>query len=273
MEHLTEQHEDRYNEFKTFVASHVEPYAEQWDREQLIPDSTLAELARVGYFGCSLPLEFGGQGWDVITFGLLNEAFGKGSSALTSFLTVQSMVSMVLLKWGTPEQKRKWLPPLAMGHTIAAFALTEPEAGSDIQSVSTELKSEGEHFVLNGKKKWISCSMKASLFLVFGKLKTQAVACLVPKETPGLSLEPVADLIGFRGAGLAGLDFDDVKVPAENVIGKPGFGLSHVAPVGLQFGRISTTCSALGLLRGCLEESISYAAERKIVTGLLVRSG
>ena len=264
MEHLTAQQESKYDEFKSFVASNVEPYAEQWDREQLIPDSALAQLAKVGYFGCSLPREFGGQGWDVVTFGLLNEAFGKGSSALTGFLTVQSMVSMVLLKWCTPEQKRKWLPPLAMGDMIAAFALTEPEAGSDIQSVSTELNSEGEHFILNGKKKWISCSMRASLFLVFGKLRDQAVACLVPRKTPGVVLEPISDLIGFRGAGLAEIIFDNVKVHSDNIVGKPGFGLSHVAPVGLQFGRISTACSALGLLRGCLEESISYAAERKI---------
>lgn len=264
MPHLTEEQEGRYKEFKEFVASHVEPYAELWDREQSIPDSALRLIGKAGYFGCTVPRDFGGQEWDVVTFGLLHEAFGKGSSALTGFLTVQSMVATVLLKWGTCEQKRRWLVPMAMGDMIAAFALTEPEAGCDIQSVSTELTSSGQHFVLNGTKKWISCSLMASFFLVFGKIKNQPVACVVPKATPGVSVKPVIDLMGFRGAGLAELHFDNVEVPADYIVGKPGFGLSHVAPVGLQFGRISTACSALGLLRGCLEESISYAAERKI---------
>lgn len=112
---LTEQQANRYEEFKAFVARNVEPFAEQWDRDQAVPDSTLALLAKSGYFGCTLPRDFGGRGWDVVTFGLLNEAFGKESSALTSFLTVQAMVSMGLVKWGTSEQKHKWLPPLARG--------------------------------------------------------------------------------------------------------------------------------------------------------------
>jgi glutaryl-CoA dehydrogenase (non-decarboxylating) len=264
MQNLTDEQQGRYNEFKAFVAGSVEPYAQQWDKDQMIPDSALRLVGKAGYFGCSVPRDLGGKGWDVVTFGLLNEAFGKGSAALTGFLTVQSMVSMVLMKWGTPEQKRKWLPPLAMGDTIAAFALTEPEAGSNIQSVATELTSEGQHFVLNGTKKWISCSLMASFFLVFGKLKNQDVACLVQRESPGVSVEPIVGLMGFRGAGLAELHFENVKVSTENIVGKQGFGLSHVAPVGLQFGRVSTACSALGLIRGCLEESVSYSAARNI---------
>jgi alkylation response protein AidB-like acyl-CoA dehydrogenase len=264
MQQLTEQQEARYKEFKEFVAKNVAPYAEQWDREQMVPDSVLSLMAKAGYFGANVPPDLGGQGWDVVTFGLLNDAFGKESSALTGFVTVQAMVSTILLKWSTLEQKSKWLPPMAKGDTIAAFALTEPEAGSDIQSVSTELRPEGQHFVLNGHKKWISCSSKASMFLVFGKLRNQAVVCIVPREAPGVSVKPIVDLMGFRGAGLAEVLFHNVEVDPDNIVGKAGFGLSHIAPVGLQFGRISTACSALGLLRGCLEESISYAAERRI---------
>ena len=261
---LTEQQEVRHKDFKAFVSLNVEPFAEQWDREQLIPNSTLSLLAQSGYLGCSLPPDFGGQGWDVVTFGLLNEAFGKGSSALTAFLTVQAMVSMALLKWGTPDQKRKWLPLLATGEMIGAFALTEPDAGSDIQSLATELIAEGDHFILNGTKKWISCAQIAAVFLVFGKLKQHSVACLVPRDAPGVSVTPIHDLMGFRGAGLAEVRFNRVEVPADNLVGRPGFALSHVAPVGLQYGRLSTACSGLGLLRGCLEESIAYAAKRKI---------
>src|SRR5687767_12197495 len=110
---LTDAQKGRQEEFKSFVRLEVQPFAEQWDREQRLPNSVLAALAQRGYLGCSLPEDFGGQGWDTVTFGLLNEALGRGSSALTDVLTCQAMVSMVLLKWGTAEQRRQWLPALA----------------------------------------------------------------------------------------------------------------------------------------------------------------
>jgi alkylation response protein AidB-like acyl-CoA dehydrogenase len=264
---LTAPQESRHEEFKSFVAQNVEPCAERWDREQGLPDSAIAQLAQRGYLGCSLPPDYGGQGWDVVTFGLLNEACGRGSSALTGVLTVQSMVSMALLKWGTGEQKRKWLPALATGEMIGAFVLTEPGAGSALHTMATEFtrhSMRADSLRLNGQKKWISCAQNAHVFLVFGKLEARPVACLVPRDAPGLRVEPICDLMGFRAAGLAQLYFDDVEVPLENMVGKPGFALSHVAPVGLQYGRISTAWSGLGLLRGCFEESVGYAATRKI---------
>ena len=261
---LADVHKARHEEFKRFVAVNVEPFTEQWDREQRLPSSILAKLAQRSYLGCSLPAEHAGQGWDVVTFGLLNEALGRASSALTDVLTVQAMVSMTLLKWGATEQKRKWLPPLARGEMIAAFAMTEPGTGSDLQSLATRLSADGDHFILNGTKRWISCAQFAGVFLVFGKMEQRPVACLVPRESPGFRIEPITDLMGFRAAGLGELHFENVEVPAANLVGKPGFALSHVAPVGLHFGRISTACSALGLLRGCFEESIAHAAKRKI---------
>jgi alkylation response protein AidB-like acyl-CoA dehydrogenase len=261
---LTDRQEDRHREFKEFVASSVEPFAGQWDQEQRLADSALALLAQSGYLGCCLPAEYGGQGWDTVTFGLLNEALGKGSPALTGVLTVQAMVSMALLKWGSKEQKAAWLPRLATGEIIGAFALTEPRGGSDIQALATELVSEGDHFILNGSKRWISCGQIAAVFLVFAKLAQRPVACLVPRDAPGLEVEPIRDLMGFRAAGLAEIRFNGVKVPSAGLVGKPGFALSHVATVGLQYGRISTACSALGLLRGCVEDSTAYAARRRI---------
>jgi glutaryl-CoA dehydrogenase (non-decarboxylating) len=261
---LTEQQKARQRDFQAFVSENVEPFAEQWDREQKVPECAVSKLAKSGYLGCSLPSEYGGQGWDTVTFGLLNEALGRGSSSLTGVLTVQTMVSKALLKWGSAEQIQKWIPPLAKGEIIGAFALTEPGAGSDIQSLVTDFTQSGDGFVLNGTKKWITTAQFASLFLVFGKLGVRSLACLVPRETPGLEVEPIHDLMGFRAAGLAKLVFNNVKVPAANVVGKPGFALSHVAPVGLHYGRISTACSALGLLRGCFEESVAWAGTRKI---------
>ena len=263
---LTDQQKAKHTEFRNFVALNVEPFAEAWDREQRIPDSVISKLANCGYLGCTLPPAYGGQGWDIVTFGLLNEALGRGSSSLTGVLTVQAMVSMALLKWGTEEQKERWLPPLAKGEIIGAFALTEPGAGSAIQALTTEFtqSSIDDSLILNGKKQWITCGQHAGTFLVFGKLGQRSIACLVPAGTPGLQVEAIHGLMGFRAAGLARLTFNNVKVRSADIVGKPGFALSHVAPVGLQYGRISTACSALGLLRGCFEESITYAAVRKI---------
>jgi alkylation response protein AidB-like acyl-CoA dehydrogenase len=261
----TEQQKAKHVNFKAFVKENVEPFAEEWDREQKIPESVISMLAKSGYLGCNVSPQYGGQGWDTVTFGLLNEALGRGSSSLTGVLTVQTMVSKALLKWGSVEQIQKWIPLLAKGEIIGAFALTEPGAGSDTGSLVTEFtQSHAGFLVLNGAKKWITCAQFASLFLVFGKLGDRSLACLLPRETPGLEVEPIRDLMGFRAAGLAKLAFNNVEVPPTNVVGKPGFALSHVAPVGLHYGRISTACSALGLLRGCFEETVAWAATRKI---------
>ncbi len=266
MQHLlTEEQKARHKKFKAFVNENVEPFAEAWDREQKIPESAISMLARAGYLGCSLPPQYGGQGWDTVTFGLLNEALGRGSSSLTGALTVQTMVSKALLKWGSAEQIQKWIPLLAKGEIIGAFALTEPGAGSDIRGLVTEFtQSDSGCLVLNGAKKWITAAQFASVFLVFGKLGECPLACLVPRDSLGLAVEPINDLMGFRAAGLARLTFNNVEIPAANAVGKPGFALSHVATVGLHYGRISTACSALGLLRGCFEESVTWAATRKI---------
>ncbi len=263
---LTEQQQARQAEFRSFVASHVEPTAAAWERDQLIPREIVATMARQGYLGATLPREFGGQAWDVVTFGLLNEAFGRASSSLTSFLTVQAMVAMAVLKWGTRQQKERWLPPLATGEVIAAFALTEPDSGSDLNALTTEFTTRpgSATLIVNGRKRWITCAQIAGVFLVFGKLGDQPVACLIPRSTPGFTVEPIRELMGFRAAGLAKLTFANVEVPVENIVAKPGFALSHVMPVGLQYGRLSTACSALGLARGCFEESIAYATERKV---------
>src|SRR5690348_16952497 len=210
MRHLTALQRSKQEEFRRFVGATVAPFAATWDCDQMIPGSVICELAERGYLGCSLPADYGGQGADVVTFGLLNEALGRASSALTGVLTVQAMVSMVLLKWGTIEQKRQWLPQLASGKTIGAFALTEPGAGSAIETLGSEFvqRSDGQ-LVLRGIKKWISCGQFAGMFLVFGKLGGLPCACVVPRDSAGLHVDPISDLMGFRAAGLAQLRFED----------------------------------------------------------------
>ncbi len=265
----------RYEEFNDFVTREVAPVAAICDRQQTAPLDLLPVLARHGYFGSNLPTKHGGLGWDTVTFGLLCEALGRCSSSVAVYVTVQTMVSIGLMKWGTAEQKDRWLPQLASGKLLAAFALTEPGAGSAIESITTTFtQCRGtDDLLLNGSKRWISCAQTAGLFLVFGKCGEQPVACLVPRESPGLHIEPIDDMLGLRGAGLAELRFKDVTVPADNILGKPGFAMSHVAPVSLHFGRISTACSALGLLRACFEESIAYASTRRVGSNLVGELG
>lgn len=262
--HLTAEQQRRGAEFEAFAAGHVAPHAGAWDAAQEIPRTAIAELGLRGYFGATLPRDVGGQGWDAVTFGLLNEALGRHDSAFTVLVTVQAMVASTLVKWGSAAQKLAWLPALARGEKLSAIALTEPGGGSDLQGMTTRFaRTANGELRLNGEKKWISAGQLADVFLVFGKLDDLPVACLVPRASAGFEVEPIKDLLGFRAAGLAQLRFRDVAVPEADLVGKPGFAFSHLAPVGLHFGRISTACSALGLLRGCVEESAAFAARRR----------
>ena len=261
---LTENQKLRYEEFKDFIKTNVEPYASKWDYNQEMPDDFLSLLGSAGYLGSNIPTEFGGKGWDFVTFGLLNEAVGRGISSLTDLLTIQAMVSSTLIKWGTSEQKSKWLEPLARGEIIGAFSLTEPSVGGAIQSLETKINKHGDKYILNGRKRWTSYGEKAGLFLVFGKDEDKSIACLLSKDTPGLEISPIKNMMGFRAAHMAQLNFHEIEIPESDIVGKPGFALSHVASVGLHYGRISTSCSALGLLRACFEESVIYSSQRKI---------
>ena len=264
MGQLSEHHRARLEEFRDYVAKHVTPYAEQWDRDQRIPGSVITDVGRLGYLGGMLPADFGGLGWDTLTFGLANEAFGRGSSSLTGVFTVQAMFSMTLLKWGSADQKRRWLPAIANGDMTGAFALTEPGVGSALRSLATRFTPAGSRIRIDGTKRWISCGQFADVFLIFGKIDEQPAACLVPSDTPGLRVEPITELMGFRSAGLAQITLDAAEVDATQLVGRPGLALSLVAPVGLHIGRISTACSALGLLEGCFDESVARATSRRI---------
>ncbi len=263
---LTEDQKARYAQFQEYAEAWIRPFAAAWDEAQQIPETILEQLGKLGYLGGLIPSEYGGGGWDAVTFGLLNEALGRMDSAVTSVVTVQSMVAGAILKWGSTEQRNRWLPLMAAGDILAAFALTEPGAGSDLRSIAAAFQRNKTNngLTLEGEKKWITFGQRADVFLVFGMLEEKPLACLVPRASDGLEVLPIHDMVGFRASGLARLHFRQVHIPPENVIGKAGFGLSHVASIGLHYGRISTACSGLGLLRACLEESTDYALLRKV---------
>ncbi|MEL7001761.1 MAG: acyl-CoA dehydrogenase family protein [Bacteroidota bacterium] len=266
MEHLSTDHTESYDQFKGFVCDNVQPDASEWDIQQEIPDEVLDTLREQGFFGGLVPKKYGGLGWDCLTYGLFNEALGRGSSSLTVLFTVQGMVTMSLLKWANEDQLERWMSYLASGK-IGAFALTEPDVGSDINNIKTELSKSGDKFALNGTKKWITFGGKADVFLVFAKIEGKSVACIVPRDTEGVTVEPIKEMLGFKACSLATINFDNVIIDQDQIVGKPGFALSHIAPVGLHYGRISTSFSATGLIRACLEECTARSKSRMVANG------
>lgn len=260
---LTEEQKAKYAGFREFVKTHVEPQAAVWEKQQGIPREIIHTCANAGLVGGIIPKAYGGGGWDTVTFGLLNEAMGAVSASLCAVFTVQTMVAMPLVKWGTDDQRTRWLQPLASGELVASFAMTEPKVGSDIQAVETTFTPKGNAWVLNGTKKWITMSAIADIFLVFGKWEDKSMACIVRSDAPGVKVTPLKDLLGFRAAHLSQIEFENCEIPQEDIIGKPGFVMQYVAPLGLHFGRISTAWNGTGLLRACFETSAAYAAERR----------
>ncbi|PGR32547.1 acyl-CoA dehydrogenase [Bacillus cereus] len=263
-----------YQNFLDFVCENIEPYANSWEIEQGIPSDIIKTCAKNGYLGGTLPAEYGGLEWDYVTYGLFTEAIARGSVSLSGLFNVHTMVTETILKWGTENQKNHWLPLLASGNQIAALALTEPGAGSDLNMIKTNFDQHGDKLILNGVKKWITFGAAADVFLVFGKLNgEQPVACLVPKDSAGVNVTHIRDMLGFKAAYLAEIEFNNVEIPLENIIGRPGFAFTYLAPYALEFGRISIAFAALGVLRTCLEICGNHVLHRSAFGNSLIDHG
>jgi alkylation response protein AidB-like acyl-CoA dehydrogenase len=260
---LTPQQKNAQAEFRAFVDAEVLPDANRHDQEEHTPPKLIEKLAQKGYLGAVLPKGFGGKGMDMITYGLLNEEIGRGCSSLRSLLTVHCMVAHALCKWGSKSQKDYWIPKLAFGEAIAAFGLSEPNVGSDAKSVETTAKISGCSYVLNGQKKWITYGQIADVFLVFAQCEGKPSAFLVEKNSPGLSIKPIARMLGVRASMLAELHLDNCQIPQENLVGRLGFGFSYVASSALDYGRYSVAWGCVGIAQACLEACIRYTSERK----------
>ncbi|MGJ8688142.1 MAG: acyl-CoA dehydrogenase family protein [Gammaproteobacteria bacterium] len=234
-----------------------------WDQAESMPDEVIASLAQAGLLGTFVETSFGGRGWDASSFGLLCAELGQASLSLLSIVTVHSMVMEAIRLSGTQEQREYWLPILTQGQKIGAFALTEPDFGSEATGIQTTLTPCAEGFRINGKKKWISYATKADLLLVFGKLEDGSpVACLLPSDTKGLRVTPMSNLLGFRAAMLGEIEMNDCVIPAENIIGRVGAGISYVAAGALDLGRLVIAFGSLGAMEACLTDSVTYAKKR-----------
>ena len=260
---LTSQQQNARMEFRSFADEAIRPFADQFDREERLPAELIDKLARRKYLGITIPEEYGGLGTDLITFGLLNEEIGRACSSTRSLLTVQGMAAFAILRWGNPQQKNYWLPRLASGQSLAAFALTEPDVGSDAKHIETTAEPRGDFYVLNGRKKWITFGQIADLFLAFARCNEKPVAFLVEKTSQGLSTKPICGMLGTRASMIAEVHLDECRVPKENLLGGLGFGFSAVALSALDLGRYSVAWGSVGIGQACLEASLKYASERK----------
>lgn len=260
---LTAAEAEQQAAFLAFVAEAIAPYAEQLEASARLPPELCRDLAERGYLASFVPEKSGGRGMSMVTYGLLQAALASGSASVQSLSTVHGMVALAVLRWGSPALKERYLAPLARGDILAAFALTEPGAGSDAQAIEATARLDGDTFVLTGQKRWVSFGQIADLFLIFARTEEGPTAFLVPWDTEGLTIRPSPLTLGLRAAMLADLDLQGCRVPRENVVGRAGFGLSHVAASALDLGRYAVAWASLGIAEAAFAAAVFHASERR----------
>jgi butyryl-CoA dehydrogenase len=226
------------------------------------------KIAAQGYLGAIVPLQYGGAGLDYLSYGLIVEEIGRGDSAIRTVISVQtSLVCSAILKWGTEEQKQKYLPKLCSGEWLGCFGLTEPDTGSDAANQKTRARKTDSGWTINGGKMWISMGNYAKLALIFAQtdpeLGHKGVACfLVDTDQPGYSSQTIEHKMGLHASDTASIALEDVEVSDEDILGNVGDGFK-VAMSALDSGRYSVAAGCVGICRGCVEESVKYAKERE----------
>jgi alkylation response protein AidB-like acyl-CoA dehydrogenase len=249
-------------ECRGFVEREIVPRAEAYDAAGEFPIDLVRAMAARGFLGAAATVERGGIGLDPVSFGLLCEEVGRGCASARSLITVHNMSLAAIGRWGG-EAAHRSMSRFAAGDAILAFALSEPHAGSDASAISTTANRHGDHFVLNGTKKWITFAQIADAFLLFAKLDGEFTAFLVERTSPGLDVAPITDLAGCRASMLAELRLTDCRIPASAIVGRPGSGWQYVAATGLDHGRYSVAWGCVGMAQACLEASLGYASTRR----------
>ncbi len=254
--------------FSEFAENEVKPYAEEVDETEEFPRGTVEKLEKYGFMGIPIPREYGGQGCDSLTYVMCVEEISKRCA--TTGVIVSAHTSLCcdpILKFGSPAQKDEFLKPLASGEKLGAFALTEPGAGTDAAGVQTKAVLEGEEYVLNGSKIFITNGKEADIYIIFAltdpsKGTKGMSAFIVEKGTPGFTFGTKERKMGIRGSSTYELIFRDCRIPRENMLGQEGKGFS-IAMATLDGGRIGIAAQALGIAEGALESTIAYVKQRK----------
>ncbi|MDE0581796.1 acyl-CoA dehydrogenase family protein [Planococcus sp. A6] len=252
---------------RKFVDEEIMPHIKDWDTEGHFPESIWKRLADLGLMGVCIPEAYGGSGMDYNALAIVCEELERGDTTFRTAVSVHTgLNSLSLLQWGTEEQKRKFLVPQAKGEKIGAFGLTEPGAGSDVAALSTTAKRDGDDYVLNGQKTWISLCDQADHFLVFAYVDKEKShkgisAFIVERDREGFSSKAIKGKYGIRAGNTGELFMEDVRIPAGNRLGEEGEGFK-IAMASLDNGRFTVAAGACGLMMACLEASLDYCKTR-----------
>ena len=251
---------------RDFARKEIAPIALQYDRDSFNPEKILKKAHQAGVMNMTTPREYGGHGLGLLEASLMTEELNAGCSGIGGMISINSLACGPILIGGTDEQKKRFLIPLCEAGKTASFCLTEREAGSDAAGVKTRAERRGDEYVINGQKCFITNASFASLYTVFATTDSSKgtkgiTAFVVPRETPGVSIGKVEDKMGQRALNVAEVNFDDVVIPAKNVLGAEGQGFK-IAMETLNEGRVNIATTALGIGRSAYEESLKYAKQR-----------
>jgi len=265
---LTEEQRLIRDTARSYAREHIAPHAAQWDREATFPAEALAGLAELGFYGMLVPEQHGGCDIGYVAAALVLEEIGVADAACSTIVSVTNSVGcMPLLQYGTAQQQRDFLSPLARGEKLAAFCLTEPQAGSDASGLKTRAERQGDSYVLNGTKQFITSGKNADLAIVFAVTDLAAgkrgiSAFVVPTDTPGYRVASVEAKMGQRASDTCQIVFEHCSIPAVNLLGDEGQGYK-IALGNLEGGRIGIAAQCIGIARAALEAAILYSRERE----------
>ncbi len=266
---LTPEQEQIRKLAKEFADREIAPGARERDRAERFPSDVLAKMAPLGFLGGPVPEQYGGMGVDYIGHALLTEEFGRADSSVRTTLSVQvSLVELTILKFGSEKQKRAWLPRLCRGEIIGCFGLSEPAVGSDAANLGTTAVRDGDDWLINGRKTWISNGSISQLALVFARTDPKApkqkgiTAFLLSREHHPYQSSKIQGKLGLRSSDTSELVFENVRVPDHMRLGEVGQGF-QIAMAALDSGRYSVAAGAVGVAQACLDASIAYATQRK----------
>ncbi len=253
---------------REFADAEIAPHIREWDAANEVHVEVFRKMAEVGYLGAPIPERYGGAGMDYISLAIICEELERADTAFRVIMSVHvGLNSLTLLQWANEDQKQRFLVPQAQGRTIATFALTEPGVGTDAAALQTTARRDGDDYVLNGSKIWISLADVADTFLVFATvdraLRHKGVtAFVVERGMAGLTTGTLHGKLGIRAGNTGTLNFDDLRVPAANRIGEEGEGFL-IAMSAIDQGRYTVAAGAVGLAQACLDASVKYAHERE----------
>jgi alkylation response protein AidB-like acyl-CoA dehydrogenase len=264
---LTEEQREFKKAARDFLEAEVVPHRRQWDRDEEVDPAIAAKMGEIGFFGITIPEEYGGLGGDWITYCLGMEELGRADSAVRGIVSVSAgLVGKVILAHGSEEQKQRWLPGIASGTAVGCFALTEPDNGSDPAHLTTRARRDGDDWLISGSKIFITNATIADVALVFARTGDDGArgisAFLVPTGAAGFGRTLIHGKLGLRGQATAELSFDSVRVPAGALLGEEGKGFRY-AMESLDKGRISVAAGCTGIIQACLETAVGYASERQ----------